>query len=568
MDRKKELTKDSLFNLSFGTIPPENNEGNTEYKLKIVTEDSHRMEQIAAQMRFRLNEGNGECIYTLGVLDDGNIIGLTDSEFQETFNKFQILGKMNSYTVTLISKDNLSTEKSLYTLLVRENGTNYIETKIACSGGVDNGKSSLIGVLLSGKADDGRGSARLSVFNFKHEIKSGRTSSVSQHILGFDSKGEVMNYSSSQDGFGQKRGWPEIVKKSSKIITLFDLCGHERYLKTTILGLSLQKPDLVFILVGGNMGVTRITKEHLFLCLSLHIPFVIIITKIDICKDRKEVFQDTVQNVKKLIKAPGVGRVPYDVKTEGDVLNAVKNIHSMSVVPIFYVSSVTKEGVPNLMLFMNLFSPKIHLDLEPKDLEIKINTEFIIDQTFRVQGIGLVVGGQLISGTLKVGDKLIFGPANNKYHTVQVKSIHCKRIPLTESSMKCYHCIGIRSENPKIYIKREEYRKGLALLSTDSRPIQVREFTADIMVLKNQTTTIRVNYEPIIHTIGIRQSAKITAIDGPEKTLKTGDRANVTFRFVHRPEYLRAGQRILLTEGLVKIVGKVTMTVEEEIDVV
>lgn len=548
-------------NTSFGSIPPEKHDGNTEYKLKIVTEDSHRLEQIAAQMRFRLNEGNGECIYTIGVLDDGNIIGLTEQEYDLSYGKLQIVAKINNYNVTLVSKDILSPEKALYTFLVRETGTNYIESKIACSGGVDNGKSSLIGVLLSGKFDDGRGSARLSVFNFKHEIKSGRTSSVSQHILGFDSKGDVMNYSG--DGFGQKRSWPEIVKKSSKIVTLFDLCGHERYLKTTILGLSLQKPDLVFILVGGNMGVNKITKEHLFLCLSLHIPFIIVVTKIDICKDRKEVLQETVQNIKKLIKAPGVGKIAFDVKTEGDVLNAVKNIHSMSVVPIFYVSSVTREGIPNLLLFMNLFSPKVY----PEKID-NIQTEFIIDQTFKVQGAGLIVGGQLISGTLKVGEKLIFGPLNNKYHTVQVRSIQCKRMPITESNMKCYHCIGIRLENNKNPIRREDYRKGSALLSQNSRAIQVRDFTADIMVLKSQTTTVRVNYEPIIHTIGIRQSAKIISIDGGEKTLKTGDRASVSFRFIHRPEYLKPGQRILLTEGLVKIVGKVTVVLEEELDVI
>ena len=48
----------------------------------------------------------------------------------------------------------------------------------------------------------------------------------------------------------------------SKIITFFDLCGHEKYLKTTILGLTSQFPDLTFILVGGNMGITKITKEQ------------------------------------------------------------------------------------------------------------------------------------------------------------------------------------------------------------------------------------------------------------------------------------------------------------------
>lgn len=31
--------------------------------------------------------------------------------------------------------------------------------------------------------------------------------------------------------------WAEIMKKSNKIINFLDLCGHEKYLKTTIYGM-------------------------------------------------------------------------------------------------------------------------------------------------------------------------------------------------------------------------------------------------------------------------------------------------------------------------------------------
>jgi len=37
----------------------------------------------------------------------------------------------------------------------------------------------------------GRGRARLNLFRHLHEIQSGRTSSISHEILGFDAKGEV-----------------------------------------------------------------------------------------------------------------------------------------------------------------------------------------------------------------------------------------------------------------------------------------------------------------------------------------------------------------------------------------
>lgn len=42
-----------------------------------------------------------------------------------------------------------------------------IEVRIATIGNVDSGKSTIVGVLTSNKLDDGKGSVRQNVFNFK-----------------------------------------------------------------------------------------------------------------------------------------------------------------------------------------------------------------------------------------------------------------------------------------------------------------------------------------------------------------------------------------------------------------
>lgn len=61
---------------------------------------------------------------------------------------------------------------------------------MAVVGNVDAGKSTLLGVLTHGELDNGRGYARQRLFRHKHEMESGRTSSVGNDILGFDSIGE------------------------------------------------------------------------------------------------------------------------------------------------------------------------------------------------------------------------------------------------------------------------------------------------------------------------------------------------------------------------------------------
>jgi len=68
----------------------------------------------------------------------------------------------------------------------------------------------MLGVLVKGGLDDGRGKARVNLFRHKHEIESGRTSSVGMEIMGFDSKSEVVVSNIA----GRKLTWEEIGRRS------------------------------------------------------------------------------------------------------------------------------------------------------------------------------------------------------------------------------------------------------------------------------------------------------------------------------------------------------------------
>lgn len=115
-------------------------------------------------------------------------------------------------------------------VLIRKLGEGelFFEVRVAVVGNVDTGKSTLLGVLSRGALDNGRGKARANIFKHQHEIKSGRTSDIGREILGFDKRGNIVNYSSDRTP-----NWSEICEQSSKLITFMDLAGHEKYLKTT-----------------------------------------------------------------------------------------------------------------------------------------------------------------------------------------------------------------------------------------------------------------------------------------------------------------------------------------------
>ena len=55
--------------------PPEIEEGNREYKLKLTRD--HKLHKIASHLRFRLYEGEGRALYLLGVSDGGKSWGVT-----------------------------------------------------------------------------------------------------------------------------------------------------------------------------------------------------------------------------------------------------------------------------------------------------------------------------------------------------------------------------------------------------------------------------------------------------------------------------------------------------------
>ena len=228
------------------------------------------------------------------------------------------------------------------------------DVRVAVIGNVDSGKSTLVGVLTKGIMDDGRGSARMKVFNFSHEANNGRTSSIGQEIMGFDHDSVI---TPERINDTKNKSWAHVATKSKKLITFLDLCGHEKYLKTTMFGLVGLMPDYCMVIVGANMGVSRMTKEHLGITLALKIPLYIVITKIDIAP--KNIYDETLSTLVKIMKNPNVNKAPIVVKDGDDVKILAEKLTSNIVAPIFTISNVTGEGLPRLKEFLSHLNSRI-----------------------------------------------------------------------------------------------------------------------------------------------------------------------------------------------------------------
>lgn len=527
-------------------LPPEAEEGNIEYKLKLVNPTQYRFEHLATQLKWRLQEGRGEAVYQIGVEDNGLLVGLTEEDMKASLKTLRRMAEKVGADITLLREREVDCDRArrkIAEVLVRKvpDDQQFLDLRVAVLGNVDSGKSTLLGVLTQGELDNGRGRARLNLFRHLHEIQTGRTSSISFEILGFNSKGEVVNYSDSRTA-------EEICESSSKMITFIDLAGHYKYLKTTIFGLTSYCPDFAMLVVGANTGIAGTTREHLGLAMALKVPIFIVVSKVDLCG--KSTVEKTVRQLERVLKQPGCNKVPMVVANPDDAVTAAQQFaQSSSVTPIFTLSSVSGENLDLLKVFFNILPP-LSNSKEQEELMQQL-TEFQVDEIYSVPDVGTVVGGTLYSGVCREGDRLVVGPTDDgRFLRLKVCSIHRNRsgCRVLRAGQAATLALG--------NFDRSLLRKGMVMVSPKMNPTICWQFEAAIVLLFH-AKTFRRGFQVTVHVGNVRQTATVECLLGKEE-LRTGERAVVCFRFLKHPEYLRVGAKLLFREGVTKGIGHVT----------
>jgi len=421
--------------------------------------------------------------------------------------------------------------------------------RIGVCGNVDAGKSTFIGVLCNDLLDDGNGLARSKILKTLHEKTTGRTSCVSFNYLHFEDRS----------------------------CTLVDLAGHEKYLKTTLYGITGSELHYGIVIIGANMGVSRMTKEHLGILLFLRIPIIIILTKIDMVPE--DVYEKTKKDIIKILKSPIFRAIPKLITNNEQFDEYINNIKG--VIPIIPVSSKTGQGIDDVKKIIKLLPIENNIDNltdHPIVTNINNNNEMItnkkningvvvyIESTYNVKGIGIVITGYIMGGNIDnnliVNQSIWIGPVNinasNQFIECKIRSMHnTKRQNINTTYAGDHVIMAIRSDN-KFKLEKKHFYKGIVCLSRlDDLNYMVNKFKVQLKILNNKVV-IKPNYNPVIHCHTVRQTAIIEDVLNNEKKGITGENIPVILKMTKHPVFVNVGDIIYLRDGMTKGVGIVT----------
>jgi elongation factor 1-alpha len=448
-----------------------------------------------------------------------------------------------------------------------------------CSlGSVDSGKSSLLSCVINNILDNGNGSARKLITRYKHELETGKTSAISTH--------SIKNFN-----------------KSDKSVIFVDLCGHEKYLKTTLYGIMSYHVDYAVVVIGANRGIIKMTREHIKILYHLKIPMIVVITKTDLI----DKLHEGVEN-----KRDGIAKITNDVKkifSKGnfnvidmnDIIESEKSmtgiVSNEKTIPLFKLSCKTGYGLNYFKNYLSSLPKRVDMRLTKQivpildigsltltQLQPKTDNDFIfqIDTVYNKIGVGWVVAGILrcVSNEefITPNTYLYLGPSkyNNEYMQVKVWSIFND---YQEKVDKLYcgkrGCLAIRGDKK---LTRDYFRNG-SILTNNLDIIKKASYTYRARVkLLNHPTSVKDNFTPVIHSGTIRQAARLTIInkeisskkpdikdiddkeqemdkDGDKKCIYPGDTAIIEVKFMYKPEIAEPGQIFFMREGLTLGIG-------------
>ena len=325
--------------------------------------------------------------------------------------------------------------------------------KIVIVGHVDHGKSTFVGRLF-------------------YDTGSLPTGKYEQLVKIAERRGVPFEFANLMDSLQSERNqnitidtaqiWFSTPKRQYVII---DAPGHKEFLKNMITGAA--SADAALLLIDAHEGVQEQSRRHGYMLHLLGIRQVIVlVNKMDLMKYNEDVFKNIEGEYRSFLTKLGVEPrlfIPIAAKLGDNIAANSKNTRWYSGPPV----------VAAIDTLFQLGQPQTNLPLR-----FPIQDIYRFDQR-------RILAGRVESGTLRVGDRLVFSPRNKEG---VVKTIERWSAPQSDSAT-AGESVGI-TLSEQIFVER-----GHVGSHVDTPPINGTEFQCNLFWLGRQNMEVGKRYK-------------------------------------------------------------------------
>lgn len=289
--------------------------------------------------------------------------------------------------------------------------------------------------------------------------------------------------------------------ESRRQIVFIDVPGHEKLIKTMVAGAS--HIDAALLVVAADEGVSVQTREHFEILQLLDIKKgVVALTKSD------------------LADSPQVQKVTREVK---DIIKGT----FLENAPIYPVSAITGEGIDDLKSGIVTLSGQVSDRAESGIFRMPV------DRVFTMSGFGTVIAGTILSGEIRVGDRIEVLPEGL---ASRVRGIHVHHEKVERSSL------GLRTALNIADIKKEILYRGQCAASPGTL-FPTSQLDARLCLLKSSGKELKNRARVRLHIGTAEVISRLALLD--RDTLMPGDSGYAQFH-LESPTVALPGDRFVI----------------------
>src|SRR5207248_931142 len=192
---------------------------------------------------------------------------------------------------------------------------------------------------------------------------------------------------------------------------IIDAPGHKEFLKNMITGAS--RADAAVLVIAANEGVREQSRRHAYLLSLLGIKqLIVVVNKMDLADFSEKKFQEIEKEYRKFLAELELEArvfVPASAKN-GDNVASTSSPSDESV--RMADKKMKWHRGPSVLEALDL--------LEPQSADVDLPLRFCVQDVYRFDE-RRIIAGRIETGKLRVGDQLVFSPANkaSKIHSIE-----------------------------------------------------------------------------------------------------------------------------------------------------